>query len=46
MIELWLAGYAAPEIDGVSDANVHQIVSRFRRALRGQLDVGPKGESP
>ena len=38
-------GYAAPEIDGVSDANVHQIVSRFRRALRGQLGADPKDEA-
>jgi len=40
VIELWLQGFAAPEIDGVSDANVHQIVSRFRRALRGELQAG------
>jgi RNA polymerase sigma factor (sigma-70 family) len=45
VIELWLQGFAAPEIDGVSDANVHQIVSRFRRALRGQLGGDPKGEA-
>lgn len=45
VVELWLQGYAAPEIDGVSDANVHQIVSRFRRALRGQLGGNPKGEA-
>ena len=45
VIVLWLQGYAAPEIEGVSDANVHQIVSRFRRALRGQLGDGPKGEA-
>ena len=43
VIELWLRGYGAQEIDGVSDTNVHQIVSRFRRALRGQLDADPKG---
>ena len=43
VIDLWLRGYGAQEIDGVSDANVHQIVSRFRRALRGQLDADPKG---
>ena len=41
-----LEGFAPGEIDGVSQANVHQIVSRFRRALRGQLDAGPKGVSP
>lgn len=45
VIELWLSGYGAQEIDGVSDANVHQIVSRFRRALRGQLGLGPKDEA-
>ena len=45
VVELWLQGFAAPEIDGVSDANVHQIVSRFRRALRGQLRDGPKGKA-
>jgi RNA polymerase sigma factor (sigma-70 family) len=38
-----LEGFAAREIDGVSQANVHQIVSRFRRSLRGQLDADPKG---
>ena len=43
VIDLWLRGYGAQEIDGVSDTNVHQIVSRFRRALRGQLDADPKG---
>ena len=45
VIDLWLSGYGAQEIDGVSDANVHQIVSRFRRALRGQLGLGPKDEA-
>ena len=45
VVELWLQGFAAPEIEGVSDANVHQIVSRFRRALRGQLGDAPKGEA-
>jgi RNA polymerase sigma factor (sigma-70 family) len=45
VVELWLQGYAAPEIEGVSDANVHQIVSRFRRALRGQLGHDPKGKA-
>ena len=45
VIDLWLRGYGAQEIDGVSDANVHQIVSRFRRALRGQLGLGPKDEA-
>ncbi|HET8951956.1 MAG TPA: RNA polymerase sigma factor [Solirubrobacteraceae bacterium] len=45
VVELWLQGFAAPEIEGVSDANVHQIVSRFRRALRGQLGDDPKGEA-
>jgi len=45
VVELWLQGFAAPEIDEISDANVHQIVSRFRRALRGQLGDGPKGKA-
>ncbi len=45
VIDLWLRGYGEQEIDGVSDANVHQIVSRFRRALRGQLGLGPKDEA-
>ncbi|WP_028062065.1 RNA polymerase sigma factor [Solirubrobacter soli] len=31
------AGLAASEVDGVSAANVHQITSRFRRALREEL---------
>jgi DNA-directed RNA polymerase specialized sigma24 family protein len=30
-------GLAASEVDGVSAANVHQIASRFRRALREEL---------
>jgi DNA-directed RNA polymerase specialized sigma24 family protein len=30
-------GLAASEVDGVSAANVHQITSRFRRALREEL---------
>jgi RNA polymerase sigma-70 factor (ECF subfamily) len=30
-------GLAASEVDGVTAANVHQITSRFRRALRDQL---------
>lgn len=33
-------GLPAAEIDGVSAANVHQITSRFRRALREELDTG------
>jgi DNA-directed RNA polymerase specialized sigma24 family protein len=45
VVERWLRGFAASEIDGVSDANVHQIVSRFRRALRGQLGAGEKGKA-
>jgi DNA-directed RNA polymerase specialized sigma24 family protein len=32
-------GLAASEVDGVSAANVHQITSRFRRALREELDT-------
>ena len=35
-----LQGRGAAEIDGVSVANVHQITSRFRRALREELDTG------
>jgi DNA-directed RNA polymerase specialized sigma24 family protein len=34
-------GRPASEVDGVSAANVHQIASRFRRALREELDSGP-----
>ena len=33
------AGEAA-DAAGTSEANVHQIVSRFRRALRGELEAG------
>ena len=32
-------GFAASDVDGVSAANVHQITSRFRRALREELDT-------
>ncbi len=45
VIGLWLLGFRAAEIDGVSDDNVHQIVSRFRRALRGQLGGEENGEA-
>jgi len=45
VVELWLQGYGAREVTGVSVDNFHQIVSRFRRTLRGQLDAGPKGEA-
>jgi RNA polymerase sigma-70 factor, ECF subfamily len=34
------AGEAAAAVPGMSEANVHQIVSRFRRALRGELEAG------
>jgi DNA-directed RNA polymerase specialized sigma24 family protein len=34
------AAEAARELDGMTEANVHQIVSRFRRALRGELEAG------
>jgi DNA-directed RNA polymerase specialized sigma24 family protein len=34
-----LEGYPAGSVDGVSAANVHQIASRFRRALREELDT-------
>ena len=33
-------GRAPVELGGVSVANVHQITSRFRRALREELDTG------
>jgi len=33
-------GVAPSEVNGVSAANVHQITSRFRRALREELDPG------
>jgi len=34
------AAEAARAVDGMSEANVHQIVSRFRAALRGELQAG------
>jgi RNA polymerase sigma factor (sigma-70 family) len=34
------AAEAAGAVDGMTEANVHQIVSRFRRALRGELQAG------
>jgi DNA-directed RNA polymerase specialized sigma24 family protein len=34
------AGLGAADVEGVSAANVHQITSRFRRALREELDTG------
>jgi len=34
------AAEAARAVDGMTEANVHQIVSRFRRALRGELEAG------
>jgi RNA polymerase sigma factor (sigma-70 family) len=34
------AADAARALDGMTEANVHQIVSRFRRALRGELEAG------
>lgn len=34
------AAEAARAVDGMSEANVHQIVSRFRAALRGELEAG------
>jgi DNA-directed RNA polymerase specialized sigma24 family protein len=33
-------GRAASQVEGVSAANVHQIASRFRRALKEELDTG------
>ena len=41
VVELFvLEGRAAGEVDGIGAANVHQIASRFRRALREELDTG------
>ena len=34
------AADAAREVPGMTEANVHQIVSRFRRALREELEPG------
>lgn len=34
------AAEAASAVDGMTEANAHQIVSRFRRALRGELQAG------
>ena len=34
------AAEAAQAVPGMTEANVHQIVSRFRRALRGELEAG------
>ena len=34
------AADAARALDGMTEANVHQIVSRFRRALRAELEAG------
>jgi RNA polymerase sigma factor (sigma-70 family) len=34
------AGDAALEVPGMTEPNVHQIVSRFRRALREELEAG------
>lgn len=34
------AADAVNEVPGISEANAHQIVSRFRRALRGELEAG------
>jgi DNA-directed RNA polymerase specialized sigma24 family protein len=33
------AAEAARALDGMTEANVHQIVSRFRRALRSELEA-------
>jgi RNA polymerase sigma factor (sigma-70 family) len=38
------AADAAREVPGMTEANVHQIVSRFRRALREELDPGSDTE--
>ena len=34
----------ALDVPGMTEANVHQIVSRFRRALREELDPGSDTE--
>jgi RNA polymerase sigma factor (sigma-70 family) len=34
------AAEAADAVDGMTESNVHQIVSRFRAALRGELQAG------
>lgn len=34
------AAEVAQAVDGMTEANVHQIVSRFRAALRGELQAG------
>jgi RNA polymerase sigma factor (sigma-70 family) len=34
------AAEAVAAVDGMTEANVHQIVSRFRAALRGELQAG------
>jgi RNA polymerase sigma factor (sigma-70 family) len=34
------AADAARALDGMTEANIHQIVSRFRRALRAELEAG------
>lgn len=34
------AADAAREVEGITAANVHQIVSRFKRSLRGELEAG------
>ena len=36
----WSAAEAVRAVPGMTEANVHQIVSRFRRALRGELEGG------
>ena len=36
----WSAAEAVRAVPGMTEANVHQIVSRFRRALRGELEAG------
>ena len=38
------AGEAAGEIDGMTDENVHQIASRFRKTVQGYLDEGESAE--
>ena len=38
------AADAGRAIEGMTEANVHQIVFRFREALRGELEAG--GDTP
>jgi RNA polymerase sigma factor (sigma-70 family) len=37
------AAEAAAAVEGMTEANVHQVVSRFRRSLRAELEAGDTG---